>query len=152
MTKGVVVSAIAVLCALSLWYLTPERSNNDLSGVVVLGGQEISVSVADTANERTQGLSGRESLESNEGMLFMFPEEGMYSFWMKDMRFSIDMLWISSQGDVVHLEHGVSPASYPTAFSSSVPAQYVLEVPAGFSNTHGIKIGDRATLPENFSQ
>lgn len=153
MMKSVgIVGGCIVLAALILWGLAPERSSSDLSGAVVINGHTIRVMIAATPAERTQGLSGTPSLKSGEGMLFVFPEEGVYSFWMKDMLFSIDILWISARGEVVHIEEGVSPNTYPTSFTSDIPAQYVLEVPAGFSHTYGIKIGDHATLPENFPQ
>ncbi len=148
---GIVGGCIA-LVALTLWGLAPEGSSSDLSGVVGIGGRTIRVMIMATPVARAQGLSGTPSLKSDEGMLFVFPEEGMYAFWMKDMLFSIDILWISARGEVVHIEKGVSPDTYPTSFTSNVPAQYVLEVPAGFATTHGIKIGDYATLPENFPQ
>lgn len=148
---GIVAGGIA-LVVLVLWGLAPERSSSDLSGAVSIGGRTIRVTMATTPAARAQGLSGVPSLKSDEGMLFVFPEEGAYSFWMKDMLFSIDMLWIAASGEIVHIEEGVSPDTYPTSFTSDVPARYVLEVPAGFSNTYGIKIGDYATLPENVSQ
>ena len=147
-----IVGVCVALVAFTLWILAPERSPSDLSSVVSIGGQTIDVTTASTPDARARGLSGVPSLKSGEGMLFVFPVEGTYSFWMKDMLFSIDMLWISARGEVVHLEEGVSPHTYPTSFTSDVPAQYVLEVPAGFSKTHGIKIGDYATLPNNVHQ
>jgi len=61
---------------------------------VTLGNSELTVLVSDTPQEREQGLSGRNSLEPYDGMLFLFPEPGRYSFWMKNMRFPIDIVWI----------------------------------------------------------
>ena len=101
------------------------------------------VAIADTEASREQGLSGITSLASDEGMLFIFPKDGMYSFWMKDMLFSIDMLWISFDGHVVSIVPSVSPATYPHAFTSSTLARYVLEVPAGFAAEHKIGVGSK---------
>lgn len=115
--------------------------------VVEIGGTRVAVSIADTPEERSQGLSGRAPLAENEGMLFIFPEDGKHGFWMKDMRFSIDIIWLSSEDVVVHIEEHVSPESYPASFASQNPARFVLEVPAGFAKTHNIALGSVAVLP-----
>lgn len=115
--------------------------------IVRIGGVEVSVTVASTPDARSQGLSGRSGLAQNEGMLFVFPEDGLYSFWMKDMRFSIDILWLSGDGTVVHIEENVDPGSYPATYTSTTPARYVLEVPAGFVKARNIAAGSRAELP-----
>lgn len=110
--------------------------------IVRIGGRDVRVLLADTPAKRTQGLSGRSGLGENEGMLFIFPEEGMYGFWMKDMNFSIDIIWIDSDGKVVHIAKSASPDSYPTSFSPPKPARYVLEVRAGFAEQYGVGEGD----------
>ncbi len=138
------------ILAFSVWFSTPEGVITP-SGVVRIGGVDVRVMLADSPAARTQGLSGVSSLGSNEGMLFVFEEEGIHTFWMKDMLISIDILWFSKEGEVVHIEKSASPESYPTSFAPPKPARFVLEVPAGFSDTHRIKIGDRATLPQNLS-
>ena len=99
---------------------------------IYLDNVPIKVTVVDTPETRSKGLSGRESLRRGEGMFFIFPEDGMYSFWMKDMKFPIDILWISAEGVVVGAEINVDPKSYPKSFSPPVPIRFVLEVPAGF--------------------
>src|SRR3990167_10987110 len=99
---------------------------------IQLNGQTIRVSVADTETAREQGLSGRAGLATDEGMLFVFLKDGKYAFWMKDMLFSIDILWLSSDGAVVFMAKNVSPDTYPRAFAPDGPARYVLELPAGF--------------------
>ena len=106
-------------------------------------GIRVNVTRADTPELRTQGLSGHPGLGVSEGMLFIFPEEARHSFWMKDMLFSIDIIWISSEGRVVAIEKHASPDSFPRSFTPNTPAQYVLEVAAGFSDAHGISEGDR---------
>lgn len=110
---------------------------------IQLKGQTVRVSVADTETERQQGLSGRTGLATDEGMLFVFPQDGEHAFWMKDMRFSIDILWISASGEVVYMAENVSPGTYPKSFRSDVPARYVLELPAGYAEAHAVEIGDR---------
>ncbi len=109
---------------------------------IQLGRQTIRVSVADTESTRKQGLSGRSGLAGDEGMLFVFPKDGNYAFWMKDMRFSIDILWLSSDGVVVYMAQNVSPDTYPQNFAPNTPARYVLELPAGYAGAHTLEIGD----------
>ena len=119
---------------------SPEMRN------VEVAGRLLRVAVADSIEERARGLSGRAGLAPDEGMLFVFPEDGKYSFWMKDMRFPIDILWLSSDGVIVRLVPSVSPDTYPQSFSSERVARYVLELPAGYSEAHDIHVGDNAEL------
>ncbi|MEN9561523.1 MAG: hypothetical protein RIQ56_796, partial [Candidatus Parcubacteria bacterium] len=109
---------------------------------VYVDGNKILADVVKTETDRARGLGGRESLTDDTGMLFLFPEDGYHSFWMKDMRFSIDILWLSATGTIVHIEPSVSPDTYPRSFSSLAPARYVLELPAGFSSQHDIRVGE----------
>lgn len=132
-----------------LWYTTTRAQTPPVlpESVVVLGGQTIHVDLAQTPAEQAQGLGGRASLGDHDGMLFIFPSDGYEAFWMKDMRFSIDMLWLSADGTVVYIKSDVSPSTYPTPFSPTSPARYVLELPANFAKTYTIKVGDKAVLP-----
>lgn len=110
------------------------------------GTDSIRVEIADTDAERARGLSGVTSLASGEGMLFVFDEDGIYSFWMHEMLISIDIIWIDAERTVVHIEHAVSPSTYPSAFTPGTPARYVLEVPAGFALEHEIEVGSKLQI------
>ncbi len=112
---------------------------------VHLGTTTLQAEVADTDALRSQGLSGRDSLPDDTGMLFVFGIPGKYGFWMKDMKFALDLVWISPEKKIVAIDRDVSPESYPKAFLPPTDVEYVLEVPAGFSDTHRINVG------ENFS-
>lgn len=98
--------------------------------------------VVESDPERVRGLSGREHLADGEGMLFVFDADARHAFWMKDMNFPIDIIWFDSDFDVVHIEHSLSPSTYPETFTPPFPARYVLEVPAGFAKVHSIAQGD----------
>lgn len=104
----------------------------------------IPVELAQTAAEIQKGLSGRISLEKNKGMLFIFPKPAIYQFWMPNMRFPIDIIWIH-EGKIVDISAKVSndfdPAK-PRFYTSSKPVRYVLEVNAEFAARNGMKIGD----------
>lgn len=86
------------------------------------------VKIVDTPELLMRGLSGSDPLAKNEGMLFVFDHDGGHSIWMKEMRFSLDIIWISRFGSVVHIERNVHPDTYPRAFTSRKPARYVLEI------------------------
>ena len=111
-----------------------------------INSQTIYVRVADTPQTQEQGLSGTPSLPGNQGLLFVFPADGKYPFWMKDMNYSIDILWLADDGSVVYIAPNVTPQSYPRTYVSTEPARYVLEVNAGFASSHGIKIGTTSSL------
>lgn len=109
---------------------------------VTIDGQAIRVAIADTPALQELGLGNRNGLGANEGMLFIFPTDSEYAFWMKDMYFSIDMVWISNAGKIVYMAQNVSPQTYPENFVPTSPARYVLELNAGYAQAHGFKVGD----------
>ena len=109
---------------------------------LLIGNREINVILVQTSEERQMGLSGRTNLPANTGMFFVFETPGTYGFWMKDMLFSIDMIWVSANKRIIYIEKSVSPDTFPKAFSPKDPALYVLEVMAGFSDKNNIQIGD----------
>jgi uncharacterized membrane protein (UPF0127 family) len=114
--------------------------------ILRLDGQDIFVSIADTQALREKGLGGRASLSPNEGMLFLFPTQGKYAFWMKDMRFAIDILWLANDGTIIYIKDNVSPHTYPATFVPSSPARYVLELPAGYAAAHDVKVGEKMQI------
>ncbi len=114
---------------------------------VQIGGQTVHVTIADTPDKREQGLSGRKGLAPDEGMLFVFPGDGQYGFWMKDMLFSIDIVWVSASSTVVDIQANVSPDTYPSVFQPKAAARYVLELPAGFAKLYNVQKGGAVVLP-----
>lgn len=104
----------------------------------------VKVNVADTEKARTKGLMFREKLGEKEGMLFIFPEEDIYSFWMKNTKIALDMLWIDKNKRIADIKTHVQPCL--ERCPDLVPrrkAQYVLEVNSGFVHRNKIKIGDK---------
>lgn len=116
------------------------------SHTLTLKGETIRVEVADTPAEREKGLSGRQGLGKNEGLLFVFEEEGYYGFWMKDMLFPIDILWIGSDGSIVYIVESATPESYPLAYVPPRASRYVLELPADWVRTHSLSTGERVSF------
>jgi uncharacterized membrane protein (UPF0127 family) len=119
---------------------------------VEIAGQNIKVDLALNTQTQEQGLSGRQSLNENEGMLFVFSKPDRYLFWMKDMNFPIDMIWVGEDTKdlrVIYIKKNALPSSYPETFGPSVSmenAKYVLEVVAGFADKNNLKVGDRVVL------
>lgn len=126
----------------------PATGTIEPTRTILLNEIPIRVAVADTDALRAQGLSGSAPLGDGEGMLFVFSEDGIYSFWMKDMNYPIDILWLDAAGIIVHIEKNLTPDTYPASFTPHSPARYVLEVRAGFVDQHDIQIGGYANLSE----
>jgi uncharacterized membrane protein (UPF0127 family) len=110
------------------------------------------VELATTMTEQARGLSYRTSLGAQSGMLFIFPSAGTQSFWMKDMNFPLDMIWVASDGTVAGFAQDV-PAPAPgealwelQTYQSPSDTSQVLEVNAGTVAKYGIKVGDKVTL------
>lgn len=103
--------------------------------------QKIFLSVADTLEERTKGLSGQESLPADEALLFIFPEPDYYGVWMKEMNFSIDIIWLDVNQKIIQIKKDVSPATYPSVFFPSEKSLYIIETVANFSDKNDLKVG-----------
>lgn len=120
----------------------------DTRPYVVVNDVTIPVLVADTNALRVKGLSGMPSLPLNEGMFFIFTNPDQYRFWMPDMNFPIDIIWIAD-GKIIEIEHNVSNAfdpKHPVFYMPPSPIRHVLEVNAGFSKAQGIQVGDTITF------
>jgi len=119
-------------------------TEHDMRTTVSIGGTVFFVDVVDTNTLRNRGLSGREFLGENEGMLFIFDSSKERSFWMKDMNFDLDMIWMDENRKIIDISKNVPVESFPESISPISPAQYVLEVNAGISDREGIETGDVA--------
>jgi uncharacterized membrane protein (UPF0127 family) len=118
-----------------------------------VGGEKklnLNIERVDTAEARRQGLSDRASLCDECGMLFVFESSSYFPFWMKDMNFDIDIIYLDADMRVVDVFVNVSKESYkktpPETFSNTKPAKYVLELNAGKSKELGIIVGDVLSL------
>ena len=117
---------------------------------VVIGGHSFTAEIADTLATRNQGLSDRDSLPEDAAMLFVFPLPSRYGFWMKDMRFSIDIIWIR-RGKIIGFKENAVPEPGKSIFSLTSyypPASVdrVLEVNAGVVEKYGFKVGDPVSI------
>ncbi len=100
--------------------------------------------VSASNEQRTKGLSVKDDLAENEAMLFVFDNEAPHTFWMKDMKFPIDIIWIDSNKTVVHIEHNLQPCSSDVLCATYKPnddSLYVLETIGGFAKKHNVVEG-----------
>ena len=116
--------------------------------VLIVGATRFIAEVADDEHERTLGLSFRDSLDADRGMWFVFDREGARSFWMREMGFSLDLVWVDAERRVVDITHEApppapgTPSSALPTYSPATPAQYVLEINGGLARRLQIEIGD----------
>lgn len=123
-------------------------SLQDRSGhhIIRIGSAVFRTRVATTQGERENGLSHRLFMPPGSAMLFVFEHAEKHCFWMKDMKFKIDIIWFDENKRLVYQEQNVAPASYPKNFCPPTPVKYVVEVNAGMSLRYGWQIGDKLTL------
>ncbi|MDP3057278.1 MAG: DUF192 domain-containing protein [bacterium] len=119
-----------------------------------INGKIINAEIADTPEKQVRGLSGRKNLSENQGMLFIFNTSDHHSFWMKDMNFSLDFIWISGD-EIMEITRNVKPEDYqpastsanrgepPRSLISKSKVDKVLEVNAGVADSLSIKEGDK---------
>src|SRR3989344_6137269 len=120
--------------------LLPFKEN----ATVTINGHKLELTVADSQEEKEIGLSETNSLPQEKGMIFLFEKPGLYSFWMKNMKFPIDIIYINND-QIVTIQNNVQPVKEqesPTVYTSTEPADKVLEIQAGLAKTYGFKKGD----------
>lgn len=134
---------LASVVALYISYGTDSSPNS----TVCFTQKCFSVEIADTVSKQTKGLMFRDSLGEDEGMLFVFPEEGTYNFWMKNMLIPLDILWINQNLEVIHIENAASCTNDPCqVFGSNEKAKYVLEINSGATAQNGISVGSKIEI------
>lgn len=151
MTYALIALVVLIPFVLGYWLLT-SRSSGLPEVWLKAGDTRIRAELALSAVAKTQGLSNRDSLEEGRGMLFSFGRSRVQSFWMLNMRFPIDMVWIDKNVVV-----GVTPDVDPQigakmwelrSYQSPAPADEVLELPAGYAAKHGIEQGTRIIVEQ----
>lgn len=113
---------------------------------IMVGQHVFFAKIADTESTRAQGLSGVSNMSDDAGMLFVFETTGTHGFWMKDMKFPLDLIWIDDALKIVGISEHILPETYPQIFSSNAPIRYVLEINAGIASENGLRVGDLITF------
>ena len=113
--------------------------------VITSKGVSIPVEVSDTPEKRSLGLGKRDKLENGWGMLFVFEKRIPHSFWMKNMRFPIDIIWLENQR-IVELAENVPPpqeGESPKVMEPRLPSNFVLELESGRARALGLNVGQK---------
>ncbi len=110
--------------------------------IIKIGGKNIAVEIADTEASRIKGLSGREGLPSDTGLLFYFDKPQRAGIWMKEMKFAIDIVWVGTDMRIVKIQKNATPSSFPEFFLPAVITPYVIEFNVGFTEKNNISVGD----------
>ncbi|MEW5901570.1 MAG: DUF192 domain-containing protein [Acidobacteriota bacterium] len=147
--------AVVFLSGFWLLFCAGEVPKNKFVKVYFPDGFSVTAELAVTDEQRAQGLMFREKLAEDQGMLFIFEEKERHSFWMKNMRFPIDILWLDAQRKIVHLEPRVPPchAEPCPTYRPDAAAAYVLELQSGFAEKHNLRPYSRLEfiLPKDLS-
>lgn len=141
---------IVILIIIGVYFLSTSflKTSPNVLGAKTIGkihDKEFRLDVVETAVQKQKGLSNRRSINDKQGMLFLFDTPGYYSFWMKEMKFPIDIIFI--KGDkIVTIHKNVMPPEDKTQrlplYAPSAPADKVLEIGAGLSDKYNFKEGD----------
>ena len=164
-TKNRIVLAVFSLVIFSILssqsYASELQDSNKISGnnfdfypqykktSISINGFKVLLALASTDEQRIKGLSGLEKLNESEGMLFLFDQPSKQGFWMNEMKFPIDIIWLDSNSRVVHIEKNLKPCTLFMAchvYSPQVDSLYVLELRSGFTNDHSINNGTKINL------
>ena len=108
---------------------------------IIIGNVVVKAEIAALLTEKQKGLSSRNFMRKNSGMLFIFSQPDFYPFWMKDMKFPIDIIWLDENLQIINIEKNITPDTFPKKFMPQLPAKYVLEVNGGWSDKNEVKKG-----------
>jgi uncharacterized membrane protein (UPF0127 family) len=149
---GIIIAAIIILFVFpgilkkdnseEVYYMFQKEGELIISDSTNARKAVIDIEIADTDYDRQLGLMKRISMEEKQGMLFIFPAEAMQSFWMRNTLISLDMIFINSNKKIITIHKNTKVLS-DQSYQSSAPAQYVLEVNAGFTDKYNIQAGDK---------
>jgi uncharacterized membrane protein (UPF0127 family) len=134
----IILSGIIIVFFIILYF---KRSPTKYT-TVEIKDTKIRAEVADTLTKRTIGLMSKKTLPENEGMLFIFDDEGLHSFWMMNMSFPIDIIWVNREKKVVDITKNAQPCKLNcSVYRPKEKVIYVLEVNAKFAEEHGVTTG-----------
>lgn len=103
----------------------------------------ITLETAQTSAQRAKGLSGRDSLRNDQGMVFIFERPQKACFWMKDTNFDLDIIWLNDQKQITQIRPQVSPDDYPEIYCAGPNTKYVIELPAGATARNQLVVGQQ---------
>ena len=133
---------VFIVCVVLIGASPPKQNK------VCINGSCFFVELARTPQERRSGLMFRNDLDKNQGMLFLFEDEVKHGFWMKDTYIPLDIIWISSNNEVIFIKENVQPCNDSECMTimPDKKALYALEVNAGIVEDCDLKIGDKVVF------
>jgi uncharacterized membrane protein (UPF0127 family) len=144
---GIVALVLVLIGVAAYWIFWPQLSQPYTK--LRVGDGVFKARVADSPDEREKGLSGTPQLAQDQALLFVYDRDDEWSIWMKDMSYSIDIVWLDKDKKVVHIVKNAQPESYPhESFSPNQSARYIVEFVAGTVDKKTINIGDVAAFDE----
>ncbi|PIN94539.1 hypothetical protein COU53_03255 [Candidatus Pacearchaeota archaeon CG10_big_fil_rev_8_21_14_0_10_30_48] len=146
--QKILIISFIVLSILFLLSFLFHNNNNNSTNKVCFKEKCFKVEIANNEMKRSQGLMFRQILSENEGMLFVFPKEDNYNFWMKNTLIPLDIIWISKNEEIVFIEKNVLSCKEDPCqiYTSPKKALYVLEINSGQTEEIGINIGDKIMI------
>ncbi len=148
MRQIIVLSLIAMILAAGCVSTTNQMQTAQVEISTASSSVLVNAEVADTPDAWGRGLMFRTSLDDNGGMIFMFSDEQPRTFWMKNTLIPLDMIFISTSNQIVDIKKNFEPcrADPCPAYTSRLPARYVLEVNGGFADRNGVEVGNRVNV------
>ncbi len=151
MKKLVVLIVVIALLLGGYYYLQtqPDPSIKSMPIVTaIIKDQKFSLYAPNTDEGLRRGLSVLDHLEPDQGMIFRGLPVGVQTFWMKDMKFNIDILWVNKENQVIHIVYEASKNNHSTLYKNPAdnPSSYVIELAAGTAEKYGIAPGDMVTI------
>ncbi len=129
---------------LGVWFVNRTSPSVEMVDSFTIGTRIFNIELVTSELDKSQGLSGRESIAEDQVMVFGYSQVDTRCFWMKDMQFPIDIVWLDGYNKVTDIESGVDPSTYPQSFCHA--AQNVVEFKAGMVGESGLKLGDSIWL------
>jgi len=139
----------AIFVALFIKFFPFEKFEGNQNGEVEIAGQKIYVEIARNPKKQDRGLSDKLSMENDHGMLFVFMREESHSFWMKDMLFPLDIIFIDKDYSVIEIIKNAQPCAVGTMCPSILTSnkfKYAIELNAGWASSHNLKVGDKVQM------
>lgn len=137
--------SIFIVTAALLTFISSLNCGQRFVRIYLPNHESITAELAVSVQERARGLMFRETINDDQGMLFVFEKEDLHSFWMKNTLIPLDILWLDREKRIVHIEEHVPPcrADPCPSYGPLIPALYVLELKDGRAGANGLKLYDR---------
>lgn len=147
-TNKLFIVLILVLIVFSFYLFSLKEKENNLISKACFEQACFYLEVADTPELRSRGLMFQEELAENQAMLFVFPEPGIYKFWMKNTLIPLDIVWLDPEKEVIFIEHNAEPCFEEECpfFGPQIESKYVLEIKGGLAEKINIEIGDKVNI------